>query len=126
MAEAATTTAIARVLDFVTLLMLAAAVGCWRPTLPALTAFAAGARTTATVYPARTVTGFSSMFTGAPPKTHGMRSNFVPSLGVKCESIFDSAGLWTVVGAAVGHLAPCERLWRRRGYGDRRYAQRRN
>ena len=43
-----------------------------------------------TVYPARTVTGFSSMLTGAPPKTHGMRSNFVPSLGVKCESVFDS------------------------------------
>ena len=47
---------------------------------------------TSTVYPARTVTGFSSMFTGAPPKTHGMRSNFVPSLGVKCESIFDQRG----------------------------------
>ena len=45
---------------------------------------------TSTVYPARTVTGFSSMFTGAPPVAHGMRSNFVPSLGVKCESIFES------------------------------------
>ena len=45
---------------------------------------------TATVYPARTVTGFSSMLTGALPKVHGMRSNFVPRLGVKCESIFDS------------------------------------
>ena len=45
---------------------------------------------TATVYPARTVTGFSSMFTGARPKTHGMRSNFVPNLGVKCDSIFDA------------------------------------
>ena len=43
-----------------------------------------------TVYPARTVTAFSSMLTGAPPKAHGMRSNFVPSLGVKCESIFDA------------------------------------
>jgi hypothetical protein len=31
-----------------------------------------------TVYPARTVTGFSSMLTGAPPVVHGMRSNFVP------------------------------------------------
>ena len=40
--------------------------------------------------PARTVTAFSSMLTGAPPKAHGMRSNFVPSLGVKCESVFDS------------------------------------
>ena len=42
-----------------------------------------------TVYPARTVTGFSSMLTGAPPVVHGMRSNFVPRLGVKCESVFD-------------------------------------
>lgn len=42
-----------------------------------------------TVYPARTVTCFSSMLTGAAPKTHGMHSNFVPSLGVKCESVFD-------------------------------------
>ena len=42
-----------------------------------------------TVYPARTVTAFSSMLTGAVPHTHGMTSNFVPSLGVKCESIFD-------------------------------------
>ncbi len=42
-----------------------------------------------TVYPARTVTAFSSMLTGAPPDVHGMKSNFVPSLGVKCESIFD-------------------------------------
>lgn len=43
-----------------------------------------------TVYPARTVTGFSSMLTGAPPKVHGMRSNFVPRLGVRCESVFTS------------------------------------
>ncbi len=42
-----------------------------------------------TVYPARTVTAFASMLTGAPPAVHGMRSNFVPSLGVKCESVFD-------------------------------------
>ncbi|HEX7165955.1 MAG TPA: alkaline phosphatase family protein [Acidimicrobiales bacterium] len=42
-----------------------------------------------TVYPARTVTGFSSMLTGAPPVVHGMRSNFVPRLGVRCESVFD-------------------------------------
>lgn len=43
-----------------------------------------------TVYPARTVTGFSSMLTGAPPRVHGMRSNFVPRLGVRCESVFTS------------------------------------
>ncbi len=42
-----------------------------------------------TVYPARTVTAFTSMLTGATPRVHGMRSNFVPSLGAKCESIFD-------------------------------------
>ena len=42
-----------------------------------------------TVYPARTVTAFSSMLTGAAPEVHGMKSNFVPSLGVKCESVFD-------------------------------------
>ena len=57
---------------------------------------------TSTVYPARTVTGFSSMFTGAPPKVHGMRSNFVPSLGVKCESIFDSLGKSGMKGKLVG------------------------
>ena len=57
---------------------------------------------TSTVYPARTVTGFSSMFTGAPPKVHGMRSNFVPSLGVKCESIFDSLAESGMKGKLVG------------------------
>ena len=41
-----------------------------------------------TVYPARTVTGFSSMLTGARPEVHGLRSNFVPRLGVRCESVF--------------------------------------
>jgi hypothetical protein len=41
-----------------------------------------------TVYPARTVTCFASMLTGAAPDVHGMRSNFVPSLGVKCHSVF--------------------------------------
>ena len=57
---------------------------------------------TSTVYPARTVTGFSSMFTGAPPRAHGMRSNFVPSLGVKCESIFDSLRASGLTGKLVG------------------------
>ncbi len=42
-----------------------------------------------TVYPARTVTCFASMLTGASPRVHGMRSNFVPRLGVRCQSIFD-------------------------------------
>src|SRR5215213_4376479 len=40
-------------------------------------------------YPARTVVCFSSMFTGATPAEHGMRSNFAPRLGVRCESVFD-------------------------------------
>ena len=57
---------------------------------------------TSTVYPARTVTGFSSMFTGAPPVAHGMRSNFVPSLGVKCESIFDALRDSGMTGKLVG------------------------
>ena len=57
---------------------------------------------TATVYPARTVTAFSSMFTGAPPRTHGMRSNFVPNLNVKCPSIFDSLRDSGMKGRMVG------------------------
>ena len=57
---------------------------------------------TSTVYPARTVTGFSSMFTGAPPVAHGMRSNFVPRLGVKCESVFQSLRESGLSGRLVG------------------------
>lgn len=55
-----------------------------------------------TVYPARTVTCFSSMFTGASPKVHGMGSNFVASLGVKCESIFESLKKQGLKGKMVG------------------------
>ncbi|MEZ4554020.1 MAG: flippase-like domain-containing protein [Dehalococcoidia bacterium] len=55
-----------------------------------------------TVYPARTVTAFASMLTGAPPSVHGMRSNFVPSLGVKCESVFDVLRGAGMQGAVVG------------------------
>ncbi|NBI30038.1 alkaline phosphatase family protein [Chengkuizengella marina] len=43
-----------------------------------------------TVYPARTVVCFSSMFTGTYPKEHGITSNMVWKLGLKVESIFDS------------------------------------
>jgi hypothetical protein len=43
-----------------------------------------------TVYPARTVVCFSSMFTGTYPREHGIRSNMVWRLGIKVESIFDS------------------------------------
>ncbi|WP_127580361.1 alkaline phosphatase family protein [Paenibacillus koleovorans] len=43
-----------------------------------------------TVYPARTVVCFSSMFTGTYPREHGIRSNMVWKLGIKVESIFDS------------------------------------
>jgi hypothetical protein len=42
-----------------------------------------------TVYPARTVVCFSSMFTGASPERHGIRSNLVLKLGLKVESVFD-------------------------------------
>ncbi len=55
-----------------------------------------------TVYPARTVTGFSSMLTGAPPVVHGLRSNFVPrpDRGVRCESVFDVIPDVRMVGIA--------------------------
>ncbi|WP_141430820.1 alkaline phosphatase family protein [Bacillus sp. 03113] len=43
-----------------------------------------------TVYPARTVVCFSSMFTGTYPAEHGIKSNMVWKLGIKVESIFDS------------------------------------
>ena len=43
-----------------------------------------------TVYPARTVVCFSSMFTGTYPIEHGIRSNMVWKLGINVESIFDS------------------------------------
>lgn len=43
-----------------------------------------------TVYPARTVVCFTSMFTGTYPKEHGIKSNMVWKLGIKVESIFDS------------------------------------
>ncbi|WP_018130619.1 alkaline phosphatase family protein [Effusibacillus pohliae] len=42
-----------------------------------------------TVYPARTVVCFSSMFTGTYPREHGIRSNMVWKLGVRVESVFD-------------------------------------
>lgn len=43
-----------------------------------------------TVYPARTVVCFSSMFTGTYPVEHGIKSNMVWKLGINVESIFDS------------------------------------
>lgn len=43
-----------------------------------------------TVYPARTVVCFSSMFTGTYPFEHGITSNMVWKLGIKVESVFDS------------------------------------
>ena len=59
------------------------------PNIDRLRAEGTDFRNVSTVYPARTVTCFSSMLTGASPAVHGMRSNFVPSLGVKCQSVFD-------------------------------------
>jgi hypothetical protein len=43
-----------------------------------------------TIYPARTVVCFTSMFTGTYPFEHGIKSNMVWKLGIKVESIFDS------------------------------------
>lgn len=43
-----------------------------------------------TLYPARTVVCFSSMFTGTYPFEHGIQSNMVYRLGVNTETIFDS------------------------------------
>ncbi|MGE3857459.1 MAG: lysylphosphatidylglycerol synthase domain-containing protein [Dehalococcoidia bacterium] len=56
----------------------------------------------ATVYPARTVTAFASMLTGVGPRVHGMHSNFVPRLGVRCESVFDVLRASGMRGAIVG------------------------
>ena len=42
-----------------------------------------------TVYPARTVVCFSSMFTGTYPREHGITSNLVLRLGVRVESVFE-------------------------------------
>jgi hypothetical protein len=42
-----------------------------------------------TVYPARTVVCFSTIFTGGYPRDHGITSNMVWKLGVRCESVFD-------------------------------------
>jgi hypothetical protein len=53
-------------------------------------------------YPARTVVCFSSMLTGATPAEHGMRSNFAPRLGVRCESVFDVLSLFGGRGRLVG------------------------
>jgi len=55
-----------------------------------------------TTYPARTVVCFSSMFTGASPETHGIRSNLVLKLGLKVESIFDVLRRHGKVGRLVG------------------------
>ena len=70
------------------------------PFLDRLAAEGIAYRDCETVYPARTVTCFTSMLTGAPPAVHGMRSNFVPSLGAKCESIFDVVPRSRMVGIA--------------------------
>ncbi len=53
-------------------------------------------------YPARTVVCFSSMLTGATPAEHGMRSNFAPRLGVRCQSVFDVLDGWGMRGRLVG------------------------
>lgn len=59
-----------------------------------------------TVYPARTVVCFSSMFTGTYPFEHGIKSNMVWKLGIKVESVFDSLRKVAKKGSllAVAHL----------------------
>ncbi|HWC30645.1 MAG TPA: glycosyltransferase, partial [Dehalococcoidia bacterium] len=59
-------------------------------------------RDMSTVYPARTVTCFSSMLTGAGARTHGMHSNFVPRLSVKCDSVFAALRREGLHGKLVG------------------------
>ena len=72
------------------------------PFLDRLRAEGADFTNVSTVYPARTVTAFASMLTGAPPEAHGMRSNFVPYLGVRCESVFDVLRARGMKGVLVG------------------------
>lgn len=55
-----------------------------------------------TVYPARTVVCFSSMFTGTYPFEHGIKSNMVWKLGIKVESIFDSLRKVNKKGSLLG------------------------
>ncbi|MGG1677252.1 alkaline phosphatase family protein [Neobacillus sp. NRS-1170] len=59
-----------------------------------------------TVYPARTVVCFSSMFTGTYPFEHGIKSNMVWKLGIKVESVFDTLRKVGKKGSllAVAHL----------------------
>ncbi|MBO8164845.1 MAG: alkaline phosphatase family protein [Brevibacillus sp.] len=59
-----------------------------------------------TVYPARTVVCFSSMFTGTYPREHGITSNMVYKQGIRTESIFDSLRKVGKTGVmlAVAHL----------------------
>src|SRR5918998_99477 len=64
-----------------------------------------------TVYPARTVVCFSSMFTGAPPETHGITSNLVLKLGLEVESVFDSLRKFGKKGrlVSIAHLIDAAR-----------------
>ena len=59
------------------------------PTLDRLTREGTEYLDVATAYPARTVTCFGSMLTGAAPAEHGMRSNFVGRPGVRRASVFE-------------------------------------
>lgn len=59
-----------------------------------------------TVYPARTVVCFSSMFSGTYPFEHGIKSNMVWKQGIKVESVFDTLRKVGKKGSllAVAHL----------------------
>ena len=70
-----------------------------------------------TVYPARTVTAFTSMLTGATPRVHGMRSNFVPcsarsaSRSSACLSGAGCADAWPA--SRTSSTPSARRPWRR-------------
>jgi hypothetical protein len=55
-----------------------------------------------TVYPDRTVVCFSSLFTGAYPREHGIKSNMVWRHGVRTESMFDSLRKVNKIGRLLG------------------------
>lgn len=59
-----------------------------------------------TVYPARTVVCFSSMFTGTYPKEHGITSNLVLRHGIRCDSMFDTLR----AAGKTGRLLGCAHL----------------
>lgn len=73
-----------------------------KPYLEKMMAGGTGFESVETAYPARTVVCFSSMFTGAAPEKHGIRSNLVLKYGLKVESVFDVLRRHGKTGRLVG------------------------